>query len=110
MADGVGALCATLPLIRLYDQVDAILEFTVTGDGHPQSPAGRLWARLQAGRVMRCGLGSAPEAATIRAQGSVEAWMAAVLDCRPSALSASGRAHLGIKVVRELHARLYSHT
>lgn len=106
VADGVGALCATLPLIQLSDQSDAILEFAVTSNEHPLSPAGRLWATLNAGRVMKCRLGSAPEAATIRVQGSVEAWMAAVLDCRPSALSTSGQGTLGEKVVRELHTRL----
>jgi hypothetical protein len=108
VSDGADALRATLPLIELPAQTSAILEFTVTDDaGTPPSP-GRVWASVRDGRVMSCRLGRAPRAATIRAQGSIDAWLAAVLDGRPATLSASGQLHLGVRVVRELHTRLFA--
>jgi DNA-binding HxlR family transcriptional regulator len=107
-ADGAGALCATLPLIELPAQTSAILEFTVTDDAGSSSSPGRVWANVHGGRVMRCRLGRAPQAATVRAQGSIDAWLTAVLDGRPSKLAASGELHLGARVVSELHARLFS--
>ena len=108
VADGVAALRATLPLVELDPEHQGLCEVLVEdrGDVGGGRAAG-AWARVEAGRVVATGYGRTPGPPTAWIRGTIDDWMAAVIDRRPRALKAAGDRRLAGALVRDLHSRLY---
>jgi hypothetical protein len=105
--DGANALRGSLPLIELPER-DGICEFVVMADeDDPGASMAMVWIEIRAGQVVASGLGKAPRPSASWAQGSVDDWMAAVIDHRPRVVRAAGRQELSKGVLEELHFRLY---
>jgi hypothetical protein len=106
--DGANALRATLPLISLLDHPGGICEFVVRGDPDgPGSPVAIAWVEVKDGRVVATGIGNAPRPSVTWAQGTIDQWLAAVLDHRPRTMKAAGERSLSKSVVDQLHTALY---
>ena len=75
------------------------------GDLGPR--AAGCWAQIEAGHVVAAGAGRSPCQATTWAQGTIDDWLAAVIDRRSALLKSAGEPGLGKRIVGELHARLF---
>lgn len=105
---GADALRGTLPLVALPGHPAGICEFVVRAtEADPGPRAAACWAEVKAGRIVACGVGNAPSAATTWAQGTIDDWLAAVIDRRLPVLRSAGERRLGKQVVSELHSQLY---
>jgi DNA-binding HxlR family transcriptional regulator len=105
--DVVGALRSHLPLLELPEGMEGICEFAISADPGQRTEIAMAWAEVRGGHVVTSGAGSPPRPAATWAQGTIEEWMAAVIDHRPKVLRAAGERPLGRAVVDALHARLY---
>jgi hypothetical protein len=88
VTDGIDALRGTLPLLELPDQSNRLYEFVVrAAEADPGPRAAACWTEFKSGRVIACGAGNAPSAATIWAHGTIDDWLAAVIDRRAALLN-----------------------
>lgn len=107
-ADGVTALRATLPLVELDPEREGLCEFVVEDPGEAGGErVASGWARIEAGRVVATGCGRTPGAPTVWVRGTIDDWMAAVIDRHLRAVKAAGDRRLADAVLRDLHFRLY---
>lgn len=108
VTDGADALRGTLPLLVLPGHPDGLCEFVVrASEDDPGPRAAGCWAEIKAGRVVAVGAGKVPGAATTWTHGTVDDWLAAVIDRRPALLQSAGSRGSGKRIVGELHSRLY---
>lgn len=109
--DAVVALEAALPLVRLPDGASGAVALTV--DAGPRAGSGprvgTVWATLRRGRVTEYGEGRPPKPAQAWARGGFDAWFAAVMDGRRTALQLGGERALAKAVVAQLHEKLYAY-
>lgn len=109
--DAIVAILATLPLVRLDEEVAGVCTFAAEAERDQQLERrlGTVWARVRRGRVVDLGEGAPPGEAVGWAGGPFSAWLAAALDGR-AALRCDGRTPAGIKlvsgVVAQVHAQL----
>lgn len=108
VTDAADALRGTLPLVALPGRPDGICEFVVRATRTDPGPrAAVCWARFETGQVVACGAGHAPGTVMLWVQGTIDEWMAAVIDRQVTLVRSVGERRLGRQVVRELHSRLY---
>jgi DNA-binding HxlR family transcriptional regulator len=107
VSDVVGALRSHLPLLELPDAMEGVCEFTVSADPGQDTAIAMAWAQVSAGRVIASGQGPPPEPAATWARGTIEEWIAAVIEHRPAGIRAAGERPLGRAVIDALHAALY---
>lgn len=108
VTDGINALRGALPLVTLPGYADGLCEFVVRAtEVDPGPRAAACWAEIRAGRVIASDTGNAPSATTTWAQGTIEDWLAAIIDRRAALLRPAGERRLGNGVIHELHAQLY---
>lgn len=108
VTDAVDGLRGTLPLLALPDGSDGLCEFVVrASESDPGPRAAVCWAEIDSGHVVACGAGSAPSSPTTWAQGTIDDWLAAVIDRRTAVLRSAGGRGLSDRVLRELHSQLY---
>jgi hypothetical protein len=104
----VDALRGALPLVSLPRSMDGICEFVVRDSSAAQGArAAACWMEVEEGRVVSAGLGNAPKSASVWVQGTIDDWLAAVIDRRAAHLRASGERDLGKSLIDGLHAELY---
>jgi DNA-binding HxlR family transcriptional regulator len=110
VGDAVVALRATLPLVELPEPVAGLCDFTVKpGPGSHGGRAARVWVAVAGGRVSACGEGSPRLPTSAWAQGSIAAWLSAVIDRRPGALQVGGEVNLARSLLEQLHEQLYGY-
>jgi hypothetical protein len=104
----VDALRGALPLVSLPDSMDGICEFVVRDPSATEGArAAACWIEVEGGRVVSAGAGNAPRPASVWVQGTIDDWLAAVIDRRSGHLRASGERDLGESLVDGLHVELY---
>lgn len=108
VTDAVDGLRGTLPLLALPCDSAGLCEFVVrAGESDPGPRAAACWAEIDSGHVVACGAGKAPGPPTTWAQGTLDDWLAAVIDRRPAVLRSAGGRDLSDRVVRDLNSQLY---
>jgi hypothetical protein len=107
VGDVVDALRAHLPLLELPARLEGVCEFAVVGDPGRKNGVALAWAEVAHGRVAASGSGRPPRPADSWARGTIEQWMATVIDHRRDGICAAGERLLGRAVVEALHTRLY---
>lgn len=107
VGDVVDALRAHLPLLELPAELEGVCEFAVVGDPGRKNGVALAWAEVAHGRVVASGSGRPPRPADTWARGTIEQWMAAVIDHRRDEICAAGERPLGRAVVDALHTRLF---
>ncbi len=107
LGDAVALLAGTLSLPRLPDHPGQVLGLTVSQESENGDGArfASLWAAVEAGGTVHCGLGPAPEPDGW-AQGSVAAWLGVVLDGKRGGLQVGGDTALVDTHLTCLHTRL----
>lgn len=108
--DVVGALRAHLPLLQPWEGMEGmegICEFVIRADPDQSPEAAVAWVRIDGGRVIASGSGRPPQPARSWAQGTIEDWIAAVIDHRRRVVRASGESRLNQGIIDQLHSRIY---
>ncbi|HEX7278361.1 MAG TPA: winged helix-turn-helix transcriptional regulator [Solirubrobacterales bacterium] len=107
--DAVAALLMTLPLVRLQSTTSGTCVYAIElGPEAGSGPrAGVAWIEFAAGTPKARGAGKAPGAPDAWVRGDLDAWLAAVIDRRPSALQVGGDAKLACDALHAVHEELF---
>lgn len=107
--DAVAALLTALPLIQLDSGTSGTCTFTIElGPEEGTGPRyGAVWAEFAEGTTVARGHGKPPGPPDTWVRGPIDSWIAAVLDCKPSALQVGGETQLACDVLRAVHEELF---
>lgn len=108
--DTTVAFLATLPLLRDGLPQDGICVFTteLEPDAPPGARSGALWAWVEDGGVRACAAGRPPRPPDTWVRGTVDAWIAAILDAKPGSIQVGGDEQIAAGLLLGLHAELYA--
>lgn len=105
--DVVGALRAHLPLLEPPEEMEGICEFVVRAETERRADVALAWAQIEDGKVTASGVGRSPQPAKSWAHGTIEEWIAAVIDHRHRVVRDSGEPRLNQGIIDLLHSKVY---